>query len=34
MYIKIIRPMPNSILGIFSPLGFKLITRRRLGLPE
>ena len=24
--------MPNSIFGIFSPLGFKLITGLRLGL--
>ena len=31
-FIKIIRPIPNSVFGIFSPLGLKLITRLRLGL--
>ena len=30
--IKIIRPIPNSVFGIFNPLGLKLITRLRLGL--
>ena len=30
--IKIIRPIPNSIFDIFSPLGLKLITRFQLGL--
>ena len=29
---KIIWPIPNSIFGIFNPLGLKLITRLRLGL--
>ena len=29
--IKIIRPMPNSVFGIFNPLGLKLITRPQLG---
>ena len=28
--IKIIRPIPNSVFGIFNPLGLKLITRLRL----
>ena len=31
-FIKIIWPIPNSIFGIFNPLGLKLITRLRLGL--
>ena len=30
--IKIIRPIPNSVFGIFNPLGLKLITRLWLGL--
>ena len=30
--IKIIRPIPNSILSIFNPLGHRFITRLRLGL--
>ena len=30
--IKIIRPIPNSIFGIFNTLGLKLITRLQLGL--
>ena len=30
--IKIIWPIPNSVFGIFNPLGLKLITRLRLGL--
>ena len=30
--IKIIRPIPNSVFGIFNPIGLKLITRLRLGL--
>ena len=30
--MKIIRPIPNSVFGIFNPLGLKLITRLRLGL--
>ena len=30
--IKIIRAIPNSVFGIFNPLGLKLITRLRLGL--
>ena len=30
--IKVIRPIPNSIFGIFNPLELKLITRLWLGL--
>ena len=30
--IKIIRPIPNSVFGIFNSVGRTLITRRRLGL--
>ena len=30
--IKIIRPIPNSVFGIFNPLGLKLITRLQFGL--
>ena len=30
--IKIIWSIPNSVFGIFNPLGLKLITRLRLGL--
>ena len=30
--IKIIRPIPNSVFGIFNPLGLKLITWLHLGL--
>ena len=30
--VKIIQAIPNSVFGIFNPLGLKLITRLRLGL--
>ena len=30
--LKSIRPIPNSIFGIFDPLGIKLLTRLRVGL--
>ena len=30
--INITRPIPNSVFGIFNPLGLKLITRLCLGL--
>ena len=30
--IKITQPIPNSVFGIFNPLGLKLITRLWLGL--
>ena len=30
--MKIIQPIPNSVFGIFNPLGLRLITRLWLGL--